>query len=77
MRHWELTQDEEAHRGSGSAGSALAAAGRGVNKHNEELWATAIKGSPWRNLLNAASKTAGEVCTVPSHSGSRGREAAV
>jgi len=29
-----------------------------VNKHNEKLWATAIKDSPWRNLLNAASKAA-------------------
>lgn len=48
----------------------MAAAGRGVNKYNEELWVTAIKDSPWRNVLNAASKTAGEVCTVPPHSGS-------
>lgn len=55
----------------------MAAARRGANKHKEELWATAIKDSPQRNLLNAASEAAGEVRTVPPRAGSGGKEAAV
>jgi len=61
----ELTQAERKWVSS----SALAAARRGVNKHKEELWATAVKGSPWRNVLRLLGKLAQSLPVLAAEAG--------